>query len=45
MRAPFGVLALQGDFAAHAQTLGDAAGVRTAAEIDALDLLVLPGVE
>jgi len=43
MRA--GVLALQGDFAAHARALCGAAEVRTAAEIDALDLLVLPGGE
>ena len=43
MRA--GVLALQGDFAAHAQALGGAEEVRTAAQVDALDLLVLPGGE
>ncbi len=43
MRA--GVLALQGDFAAHAKALGGAAEVRTAAEVDAVDLLVLPGGE
>jgi 5'-phosphate synthase pdxT subunit len=40
-----GVLALQGDFAAHAAALGGAAEVRTAAAIDALDLLVIPGGE
>jgi 5'-phosphate synthase pdxT subunit len=43
MRA--GVLALQGDFAAHVRALGDATEVRTAAEVDAVDLLVLPGGE
>ena len=43
MRA--GVLALQGDFAAHAEALGGAEEVRTAAQVDALDLLVLPGGE
>ena len=43
MRA--GVLALQGDFAAHAKALGGAAEVRTAADVDAVDLLVLPGGE
>lgn len=43
MRA--GVLALQGDFAAHARALGGAAEIRTAAQVDALDLLVLPGGE
>ena len=43
MRA--GVLALQGDFAAHARALGGAEEVRTAAQVDALDLLVLPGGE
>jgi 5'-phosphate synthase pdxT subunit len=40
-----GVLALQGDFAAHARALGGAEEVRSAAAIDALDLLVLPGGE
>ncbi len=40
-----GVLALQGDFAAHARAFGGAVEVRRAAEIDALDLLVLPGGE
>ncbi|MGH7865130.1 MAG: pyridoxal 5'-phosphate synthase glutaminase subunit PdxT [Candidatus Binataceae bacterium] len=40
-----GVLALQGDFAAHAAALGDAIEVRTAAQIDALDLIVSPGGE
>lgn len=43
MRA--GVLALQGDFAAHARALGGAREVRTAAEVDEVDLLVLPGGE
>jgi 5'-phosphate synthase pdxT subunit len=44
-----GVLALQGDFAAHCQALKRAGAesreVRTAEEIDALDGLVLPGGE
>jgi 5'-phosphate synthase pdxT subunit len=44
-----GVLALQGDFAAHARALervgADAALVRTAAALDATDALVLPGGE
>ncbi len=44
-----GVLALQGDWAAHAdvlRTLGvEASLVRTAAELDAVDALVLPGGE
>ena len=40
-----GVLALQGDFAAHARALGGALEVRTAAEVDRVDLLVLPGGE
>lgn len=39
-----GVLALQGDFAAHAKAFG-AIEVRTAAEIDRLDKLILPGGE
>jgi pyridoxal 5'-phosphate synthase pdxT subunit len=44
MRA--GVLALQGDFAAHARALGgDAAEIRHPREIDQLDLLVIPGGE
>ena len=43
MRA--GVLALQGDFAAHAKALGSADEVRTATEVDDVDLLVLPGGE
>lgn len=44
MRA--GVLALQGDFAAHVAALpAGAVEVRTAAEVDGLDLLVLPGGE
>ncbi len=44
-----GVLALQGDFAAHAQALGrlgvDAPEVREHAELDALDGLIIPGGE
>lgn len=40
-----GVLALQGDFAAHARAFPGAVEVRLAQEIDALDLLVLPGGE
>jgi 5'-phosphate synthase pdxT subunit len=41
-----GVLAVQGDFAAHARALpGGAVEVRTAPPIDALDLLILPGGE
>jgi 5'-phosphate synthase pdxT subunit len=41
-----GVLAIQGDFAAHARAIpGGAVEVRTAAAVDALDLLVLPGGE
>jgi 5'-phosphate synthase pdxT subunit len=40
-----GVLALQGDFAAHAAALGGAREVRTAADVDACDVLVLPGGE
>lgn len=41
-----GVLALQGDFAAHLAALPPGATeVRTAAEVDALDALVLPGGE
>jgi 5'-phosphate synthase pdxT subunit len=40
-----GVLALQGDFAAHASALGGANEVRRADEIDALDALVIPGGE
>ncbi len=39
-----GVLALQGDFAAHARAF-DAREVRRATEIDALDALILPGGE
>lgn len=39
-----GVLALQGDFAAHSKAFG-AVEVRTAAEIDRLDGLLLPGGE
>lgn len=40
-----GVLALQGDFAAHANALGSAVEVRRADEIDTLDALVIPGGE
>lgn len=40
-----GVLALQGDFAAHARAFPGAVEVRLAKEIDPLDLLVLPGGE
>lgn len=44
-----GVLALQGDWAAHAATLHslsvETAPVRTAAELEAVDALVLPGGE
>ncbi len=41
-----GVLALQGDFAAHASALGGGAiEVRRAEQIDALDALVIPGGE
>ncbi len=43
MRA--GVLALQGDFEAHAKALGGAREVRRATEVDEVDLLVLPGGE
>ena len=39
-----GVLALQGDFAAHARAFG-AREVRRPKEIDALDALILPGGE
>lgn len=40
-----GVLALQGDFAAHARALGGAIEARTARDVDDVDLLVLPGGE
>jgi 5'-phosphate synthase pdxT subunit len=44
-----GVLALQGDFEAHAETLrrlgAEPREVRTAAEMDGLDALVIPGGE
>jgi 5'-phosphate synthase pdxT subunit len=44
-----GVLALQGDFEAHARMLSSAGAtpveVRTAAELDAVDALVIPGGE
>lgn len=45
----FGVLALQGDFEAHARALGrlgrTALMVRTAAELERVDALILPGGE
>ncbi len=48
-RLRIGVLASQGDFAAHVDVLrslgADAAEVRTAAEIESLDALVIPGGE
>jgi pyridoxal 5'-phosphate synthase glutaminase subunit Pdx2 len=48
-RPRIGVLAIQGDFAAHAQALeeagADAVEVRKPAELDGLDGLVLPGGE
>ena len=40
-----GVLALQGDFAAHIAAMPGAVEVRTAREIEPLDALVLPGGE
>lgn len=40
-----GVLALQGDFAAHAAAVPGAVKVRTAREVDVLDVLVIPGGE
>ncbi|HEY2106075.1 MAG TPA: Type 1 glutamine amidotransferase-like domain-containing protein, partial [Candidatus Binataceae bacterium] len=40
-----GVLALQGDFAAHIAAVPGAVEVRTAREVDALDVLVIPGGE
>ena len=40
-----GVLALQGDFAAHIAAMPGAVEVRTAREIESLDALVLPGGE
>jgi pyridoxal 5'-phosphate synthase pdxT subunit len=40
-----GVLALQGDFAAHVAAVPGAVEVRTAREVDALDVLVIPGGE
>jgi 5'-phosphate synthase pdxT subunit len=40
-----GVLALQGDFAAHVSAMPGAVEVRTAREIESLDVLVLPGGE
>ena len=39
------MLALQGDFAAHVAALPGAVEVRTAREVDALDVLVIPGGE
>jgi 5'-phosphate synthase pdxT subunit len=48
-RPRIGVLAIQGDFAAHAQALEDAGAeaieVRKPAELDGLDGLILPGGE
>ena len=48
-RPRIGVLAIQGDFAAHAQALreagADAIEVRTPAQLEGLDGLVLPGGE
>jgi pyridoxal 5'-phosphate synthase pdxT subunit len=48
-RPRIGVLAIQGDFAAHAQALreagADAIEVRTAAQLEGLDGLILPGGE
>jgi pyridoxal 5'-phosphate synthase pdxT subunit len=40
-----GVLALQGDFAAHVAMLPGAVEVRTADAVDSLELLVIPGGE
>jgi 5'-phosphate synthase pdxT subunit len=49
MRAPFGVLALQGDFAAHLQALREVGSevreVRRVAELENLAGLVIPGGE
>ena len=49
MKAPFGVLALQGDFAAHAAAFGDLGvgvrEVRRVAELDGLAGIVIPGGE
>jgi 5'-phosphate synthase pdxT subunit len=48
-RPPIGVLALQGDFEAHAKLLAslgaDARQVRVPADLDGLDALVIPGGE
>ena len=48
-RPRIGVLAIQGDFAAHAQALveagADAVEVRTPAQLEGLDGLILPGGE
>jgi 5'-phosphate synthase pdxT subunit len=48
-RPRVGILAVQGDFEAHARAIaragGEAAEVRTPAELDGLDALVLPGGE
>jgi 5'-phosphate synthase pdxT subunit len=48
-RPRIGVLAIQGDFAAHAQALveagADAVEVRTASQLEGLDGLILPGGE
>jgi 5'-phosphate synthase pdxT subunit len=40
-----GVLALQGDFAAHCAAVSGAVEVRTAGDIDSLDAFVIPGGE
>ena len=49
VRPRIGVLAIQGDFAAHAQALHDAGAdaveVRKASELAGLDGLILPGGE
>lgn len=49
MRPRIGVLALQGDFEAHRIAIeragGEAAEVRTAADLDAVDGLIIPGGE
>ncbi len=49
MKPIVGILALQGDFAAHAAAVNDAGGkaveVRTAAQLQAVDALIIPGGE
>jgi 5'-phosphate synthase pdxT subunit len=40
-----GVLALQGDFAAHVAALPGAVEVRTSREVDSVDVLIIPGGE